>query len=66
MSGFWTGGYGAYLAGLAQEHEQEARELKQQLKSAATQAERERLLQEIKELHAAYRTRQDAIGRCLF
>ena len=66
MRGFWTGGYGAYMTALADEHEKNGRQLRKRLKSAATQAERERLLHEIEELDEAYRKRKKAVGRCLF
>lgn len=66
MSQFWTGGPGAYEKGLAEEARAKIADLRKRLKTAETQAEEEKLREQIRQVEKEYEEKLRAIGRCRF
>ena len=66
MTKFWEGGPAAYGKALQSQYRAELRELRTQLKSAATESQRRELQQRIVRLSETYREKSRAMRRSLF
>lgn len=66
MSQFWTGGHGAYQKGVEEEVRRELAELKSRLKTAGTEAERQPILDQIRQVKNRYKDQSRGTDECLF
>ena len=66
MPGFWTGGPKAYREGLAQAAKAEIASLRRRLKTAATEAVRQQLLDRIRDVENDYHGKLRGIDQCRF
>ena len=66
MSGFWAGGYEAYIDAVYKEYCSRHRELARQFDQADSAAERERIWQLIDALDWDYRDKVNAAARSIF
>lgn len=66
MNGFWTDGADSYGEALKKQYDAELATLRTQLKSVATEPQRQDIEQQIAQLTETYRTKTRAIRRSLF